>query len=413
MLDKEKYKCTVLGLGYIGLPTAAIIANEGHNVIGVDININIVNSLNKGKIHIKENDLEKLLKKILLKKNFKAALECEPSDVFIIAVPTPFYPKKEDNLPQPNLDFVFEAAKSVAKVIKEDDIVILESTSPVGTTKKIAKIISDISKLKVNQFKIAYCPERVIPGNIIYELVNNDRVIGGINDSSKEAVKKFYSTFVKGNLSTTDVSTAELIKLVENSYRDVNLAFCNEVSIICDKLGINPQELIALANKHPRVNILQPSCGVGGHCIAVDPWFLASSFPMDTKIIQLSREINNYKNDWVIKKIHENIDFLKKSLGVEIKLGIFGLSFKPNVDDLRESPALKIATHFKNANINLKVCEPNINYYDDFELFSKENLIENCNLLIFLVAHNEFKKINLLNKNFLDFCGITNELNLN
>ncbi len=399
--------CCIIGLGYIGLPTAAILAASGQKVHGVDIDIDIVNTINKGKVHIVEPFLEKLIKKSVLNGNFKAHLKPCHADTFVITVPTPIKETALSNIPQPNIEYVFSAAKSIAPFLKPGNLLIIESTCPVGTTEEVAQIIFDINGLDSNQIDIAYCPERVIPGHILDELVSNDRVIGGLTIKASNEGKKFYSNFCKGNLSTTNARTAELVKLTENSFRDVNLAFSNELSRVSHQLNVDVRELIRLANYHPRVNILQPGCGVGGHCIAVDPWFIASQVPKETPLIQTARKVNDHKTDWVIDQINIYISNIKKKIKKMPVIAILGLAFKPNVDDLRESPALRIANKILLAGHKIMVCEPNLSDHSVFQLSTIEETVDNADILIFLVGHKEFKSLNLSNKNYIDFCGIT------
>ncbi|MDC1063958.1 UDP-N-acetyl-D-mannosamine dehydrogenase, partial [Flavobacteriales bacterium] len=324
----------IVGLGYIGLPTSALIASHGTNVLGVDINQNIVDTINKGKIHIVESDLDVIVSKTVSNGYFKASTKPISAAVYLIVVPTPF---KGDH--EPDISFVEAATKGIIPLLKKGDLFIIESTSPIGTTEKMQKLIfASRSELEGN-IHIAYCPERVLPGNIMHELVENDRVIGGVDEVSTQKAISFYKKYVKGELHATNARTAEMCKLVENSSRDVQIAFANELSLICDKANINVWELINLANKHPRVNILLPGCGVGGHCIAVDPYFIVSDFKEESKIIATAREVNNYKSLWCAEKIqNEKLNFeLKYSR--RPKIALMGLAFKPNIDDLRESPA--------------------------------------------------------------------------
>jgi UDP-N-acetyl-D-mannosaminuronic acid dehydrogenase len=387
----------VVGLGYIGLPTAAIIAKNNIKVTGVDINENIINTINQGKIHIVEPALDSLVKSVVENKFLNATTKPIEADVFVIAVPTPFIGDHK-----PDISFVEKATLSIITVLKANDLYILESTSPIGTTDKMAELIFKHRPELMGKISIAYCPERVLPGNVIHELVNNDRVIGGIDNNSTQKAIEFYSQFVKGELHPTNAKTAEMCKLTENSFRDLNIAFANELSIICDKAGINVWELITLANKHPRVKILQPGTGVGGHCIAVDPWFIVSNFQEEAKMIRSSRERNLYKTEWVIEKIETAIEGLKSSS----KIAFMGLAFKPDIDDLRESPAIEVVQHFKN-NDNILVVEPNVKAYGNFKLSNYEEAYNEADLVVFLVAHKEFK---LLPKNSskieLDFCGV-------
>ncbi len=398
--------CCVIGLGYIGLPTAAILAETGHSVFGFDIDKSIVELLNKGKIHIKEPSLEKLVEKVIANKLFMASTSPSEAEVYIIAVPTPFIKQKNNKIPKPNIKYVIDAIKSIIYLLKPNDLIIIESTCPVETTLEISKIISENINFDIQEINIAYCPERVIPGNIIYELKNNDRVIGGINENAAIAAKDFYSTFCKGNIKLTNSVTAEMVKLTENAFRDVNIAFANELSIICDELKIKVNELIKLANYHPRVNILNPGCGVGGHCIAVDPWFIASKFPEQTDLIQTARNVNTYKINWVSNKI------LEYSLNQEILLkrkpiiGILGITYKPNVDDLRESPALRIVMNLLDNDQELIISDPYINYYEVFKIYSIKELLNKVDFVVALVSHDEFKSLEIKEIPVLDFAGM-------
>ncbi len=398
-------RCCVVGLGYIGLPTCAILAKCGHIVTGIDIKEEIVSTINEGKVHIYENDLEELVSKMVSNGNLKASLKIPESDIFIIAVPTPFI-SSEDFIPKPNLEYVFKAVRDISKVIKPGNLVILESTSPVGTTKKISKILEEETGL--SNYFIAYCPERVLPGRILYELVNNERIIGGLNLESTNKCRDFYKTFCKANLNLTNAETAELSKLTENAYRDVNIAFANEISMISKEFNINSNELISLANKHPRVNILNPGCGVGGHCIAVDPWFIASALPNKTQLIQTSRRVNINKTKWVVNQIMIKIKEIKKKLKREPKVTCLGISYKPDIDDFRESPALSIVENLNNLKVDLKICEPYISHHKDFNLIQVKDIFIESDLIVLLVAHSCFKKLNFKNIEILDFCGLTN-----
>ncbi|HOO52081.1 MAG TPA: UDP-N-acetyl-D-mannosamine dehydrogenase, partial [Alphaproteobacteria bacterium] len=388
-----------MGLGYIGLPTASMLATKGHTVVGVDINKSAVDTINSGNIHIIEPDLDILVRSAVNSGNLKASLQPEEADTFILAVPTPFLngEKKEEKIP--NLSYVDAATKAIAPYLREGNLVILESTSPVGTTERVRDIIQEIrpeffSLTLRNQnstlVHIAHCPERVLPGNILRELVDNDRIIGGINRASAEKAQELYKTFCSGTILLTDSKTAELAKLVENSYRDVNIAFANELSLICDRLGINVWELISLANRHPRVNILQPGPGVGGHCIAVDPWFIVSAAPEEAKLIRTSREVNDYKPHWVIEKVKAKAEKFKSPI-----IGCLGLAFKANIDDLRESPALEITRQLMTSNIGqVMPCEPNANGgFSEFELYELEQVLIEADILLVLVDHEEFKGI--------------------
>lgn len=392
----------MLGLGYIGLPTAALIASRGLKVTGVDINNNVVETINKGQIHIVEPDLDSLVHRVVKNGNLVASTAPVEADVYLIAVPTPF---KENNIP--DLTYVASATRSIIPTLKEGSLVILESTSPVGTTNKMQKLIFDERPdLKGNIF-IAYCPERVLPGNIIYELEHNDRAIGGIDELSTEKAIEFYKHFVKGELHKTNSRTAEMCKLVENSSRDVQIAFANELSMICDKADINVWELIRLANKHPRVNILQPGTGVGGHCIAVDPWFIVSEFPKEARIIRTSREINNYKTEWVIEKIKNTALEFKIANGKDAVIACMGLAFKPNIDDLRESPALTVAESLDNQGFTTLRVEPNLRNNKKINLSTIEDALLKADIIVYLVGHKEFKELKVKsNTKVLDFVGL-------
>jgi UDP-N-acetyl-D-mannosaminuronic acid dehydrogenase len=397
-------KACFMGLGYIGLPTAIVAADNGINVIGVDINPHVVETVNKGQIHIVEPGLEEFCSRVIAKGTLKAQTVPQESDVYLIVVPTPFTENHE-----PDISYVEAATRSVLPYLKEGDLYIIESTSPVGTTDKMANLIfSGRPELK-DKLYIAYCPERVLPGNVIYELVHNDRVIGGIDPASTERAVAFYSRFVKGALHRTNARTAELCKLTENSSRDVQIAFANELSLICDKAGINVWELIALANKHPRVNILQPGSGVGGHCIAVDPYFITADFPMESQIIGKAREINNYKAFWCAEKTQSAIKQFELEHGREPVVALMGLAFKPNIDDLRESPAKYIATKVMQGhnNSDFLIVEPNISEHKVFKLTDYKEAYEKADIVAFLVAHDPFKTLPWReDKVILDFCGI-------
>lgn len=393
-----------MGLGYIGLPTAIISSQHGISVCGVDINPKVVEKTNRGELHIVEPGLQDLLKKAVDSKSLVASITPVESDVYLIVVPTPFKAKHE-----PDISYVESATKAVIPFLKEGDLYIIESTSPVGTTEQMAELIfSERPELK-GRIHIAYCPERVLPGNVIYELVNNDRVIGGIDDASADAAADFYGKFVTGHLYKTNCRTAEMCKLVENSSRDVQIAFANELSMICDRAGINVWELICLANKHPRVNILQPGCGVGGHCIAVDPYFITSAFPNEAKIIAQARRINNYKSDWCVEKAKNAILTFELKTGRKPQVALMGLAFKPNIDDLRESPAMRIASEILGefADIDFHVAEPNIESHKDFKIEGYQASYDAADIVLYLTAHKEFFTLpNDGTKEILDFCGI-------
>lgn len=398
-------KACFMGLGYIGLPTAIIAAKHGNvDVTGVDINSKVVEMTNQGHLHIIEPGMEEMLQDVVKSGKLHASTTPEVSDAYFIVVPTPF--KGEH---QPDISYVEAATRAVIPFLKEGDLYVIESTSPVGTTEIMKDIIFNERPELKDKIFIAYCPERVLPGNVIYELVHNDRVIGGINEESTKKAIEFYSQFVKGTLHPTNARTAEMCKLTENSSRDVQIAFANELSLICDKAGINVWELINLANKHPRVNILQPGCGVGGHCIAVDPYFITAQFPQQAKIIAEAREINNYKALWCVEKVKNAIlEFELKNRRKPV-VAMMGLAFKPNIDDLRESPAKQIATavydNFKDYEI--LIVEPNIASHDKFSLTSCDEAYSKADVVAFLTAHTPFKELEWdNNKVILDFCGI-------
>ncbi len=393
----------MIGLGYIGLPTAALIAGKGLQVTGVDVSKEVVNTINKGEIHIVEPDLDGLVHHVVKKGRLKASIKPVEADVYLIAVPTPF---KEHH--KPDLKYVESAINSIIPYLKSGALIIIESTSPVGTTEKMQELILQQRPELKGKFYMAYCPERVLPGNIIYELEHNDRAIGGINETSTQKAITFYKYFVKGELHATNARTAEMCKLVENASRDGQIAFANELSMICDKAGINVWELINLANKHPRVNILQPGTGVGGHCIAVDPWFIVSEFPEESKLMRSAREINNYKTQWVIEKIKN------KALAFEIEnkhkpiVACMGMAFKPNIDDLRESPAVSVVKALQQEGLQLLKVEPNLQNGRADGLTEYSEAVKKADIIVFLVAHKEFKNIKT-EKPTLDFCGVLKE----
>lgn len=410
----EPKKIVVIGLGYIGLPTASILATKGHEVLGVDVNQQAVETINQGKIHIVEPDLDILVRAAVHSGNLKAALEPATADVFILAVPTPFKTNGNANGKTPDLSYIESATAAIAPYLNHGNLLILESTSPVGTTDRIAAIVRDLRPdLYENEdpnhrcpLYFAHCPERVLPGHIMHELVNNDRIVGGVNRPSAEKAKELYRSFCKGNIFLTDAKTAEMAKLVENSFRDVNIGFANELSLICDKLDVNVWELIELANKHPRVNILQPGPGVGGHCIAVDPWFIVDSAPEESRLIRMAREVNDGKPDWVINKVKAKADRFKKPV-----IGCLGLAFKANIDDLRESPALDITRRLIAEGAGeVLACEPNVNgSFKEFPLHDLSHVVKAADILLVLVDHEEFKGIDgeaLKEKVVIDTRGI-------
>jgi UDP-N-acetyl-D-mannosaminuronic acid dehydrogenase len=402
-MEKEVKKICILGLGYIGLPTGALLANKGYEVYGVDVLESVVDTINQGKIHIVEPELDVFVKSAVKSGNLKAGLTPVESDVFVIAVPTPF---SEGYVP--DLKYVISATKAIVPFIRPGNIIILESTSPVGTTEKIAKILTE-EGVNVDEIFIAHCPERVLPGHVMRELIENDRIVGGTTKVATEKVANFYRSFVSGQVLTTTAQTAEMCKLVENSYRDVNIAFANELSMICDKANINVWELIALANKHPRVKILQPGPGVGGHCIAVDPWFIVSAYPNEANIIKQARLTNDYKSEWVIEKIKNAILSFQLQHNRFPKVACLGLAFKPNIDDLRESPAVKIVKQLIQSYPDFEkalIVEPNIEEHTTFKLTNLRVAKEEADIAVFLVAHKEFQNLSF-NKEVvsLNFCG--------
>ncbi len=396
-------KVVMMGLGYIGLPTAALIASKNIKVHGVDVDQKIVEIINKGNIHIIEPDLEGLVKYTVSNKLFNANLKPDNADVFIIAVPTPF---KDDH--EPDISFVESSIKMIIPYLEKENLVILESTCPVGTTDKMKELIFNNRPELRDKLYISYCPERVLPGKIIYELENNDRVIGGINTESTKKAYEFYSIFVNGKLHSTDAKTAEMCKLVENSFRDLNIAFANELSMICDEASINVWELIELANKHPRVSILKPGAGVGGHCIAVDPWFIINSFKNNTNLIKIAREVNNHKPEWIVQKIKDTARDYENNNNKKPKIACLGLSFKADIDDLRESPALFITKVLINEGYNILPVEPNINEYKNIKLFDFNYVVKEADIFVYLVSHKQFKNNRIKDKIILDFCGLNN-----
>jgi UDP-N-acetyl-D-mannosaminuronic acid dehydrogenase len=378
-------KICVLGLGYIGLPTASFLGTKGYQVLGVDVNSQVVDKINRGQIHIVEPDLDILVKSAVLAGNLKAAMAPEPADVFIIAVPTPFGRDK-----QPDLHYVESAVRSILPVLAAGNLVILESTSPAGTTENIvARIIEEAGFNTESDVFVAHCPERVLPGRVLIELVENDRIVGGINRTSTQVAADFYRAFVNGEVLETTASTAELAKLAENSFRDVNIAYANELSLVCAELGVDVWELIRLANRHPRVNILQPGPGVGGHCIAVDPWFIVSSCPERTPLIRTAREVNDYKPQWVVEQVTRQAEKFKAP-----KIACLGLSFKADIDDLRESPAVWITQELIRRNVGeLLIVEPNVKAHPEFDLVSVDVAIQKADIVLVLVDHKQFKRL--------------------
>lgn len=396
-------KVVFLGLGYIGLPTAAVAAGHGYEVVGVDVNPAVVETINQGKIHIVEPDLDRIVKDAVQKGNLRAVTKPEPADAFFIVVPTPF---KQNH--RADITYVESATRSVIPYLKPGDLFVIESTSPVFTTERMAEVIYKERPELKDKIYIAYCPERVLPGNTLYELVHNDRVIGGITPESTEKAIEFYSAFVQGKLHRTNARTAEMCKLTENSSRDSQIAFANELSMICDKAGINVWELIELANKHPRVNILQPGCGVGGHCIAVDPWFIVSDYPEQAQIIKRARETNDYKADWCANKVMEACQQFVEKNDREPVVACMGLAFKPNIDDLRESPAKYIASRIvSESRAEVLIVEPNVHTHSSFHLTDYKEAYRKADIVVWLVRHTPFVELpREEGKLELDFCGV-------
>ncbi len=399
-MNKSQRIC-ISGLGYIGLPTAALLANCGYSVHGVDVVPHVVDTINRGEIHIIEPDLDAFVRAAVNSGQLKASLQPAEADVFMIAVPTPF---RDDH--SPDISYVLSAARSIGPFLKPGNLVILESTSPVGTTEKLR------AELQANGFDttgiyFAYCPERVLPGHVMKELIENDRIVGGLDHESTAIVAAFYQTFVKGAVLETNARTAEMCKLTENASRDAGIAFANELSMICDDLGIDVWELIRLANKHPRVNILRPGTGVGGHCIAVDPWFIVSQSPEKARMIRTAREVNNYKTHWVIEKIKNACLQFRLENGREPVLACLGLAFKPDIDDLRESPAVEVVEALIKNGIQCMVVEPNEESHPHFPLSGLEDAIAKADIAVVLVAHTSFKEASFSNTLIkLDFVGL-------
>jgi UDP-N-acetyl-D-mannosaminuronic acid dehydrogenase len=400
MVSDSELKVAVLGLGYIGLPTAAVIARTGAQVLGVDVHQSVVDTVNSGKVHIEEIDLDGLVSGVVARGKLRASLQIEPSDVFVIAVPTPF-----DENHAPDIGYVLKAATNVAIVLKPGDVVILESTSPVGTTEKVAELLAKLRPdLKIPghctgsaDVAIAYCPERVLPGRILVELIDNDRVIGGVTPRCARKALQFYRRFVRGACVTTTAKAAEMTKLAENAFRDVNIAFANELSLVADHMGVDVWEVIRLANRHPRVNILSPGPGVGGHCIAVDPWFLVSAAPEQTPLIRTAREVNDGKVEHVIARASAMIEADPAG-----RVACLGLAFKANIDDFRESPALKVALELaRRFGDRVAIVEPYASALPDCfadtaaKLIDVDSAIETCGNFVVLVDHDVFRSIPL------------------
>lgn len=425
-MSAENRTISIIGLGYIGLPTAAVFASRNVKVIGVDVNRHTVDTINKGRIHIVEPGLDTLVHAAVAGGYLRATVTPESADVFLIAVPTPF--KEGPSGPhEPDMGYIEAASKSIAPVLKKGDLVILESTSPVGATEQMADWLAQarpdltfpLTHGEDSDIRVAHCPERVLPGNVLSELVQNDRVIGGMTPKCSRAAARLYKIFVQGECVITNARTAEMCKLTENSFRDVNIAFANELSIICDKLGINVWELIKLANRHPRVNILQPGPGVGGHCIAVDPWFIVSAAPEQSRLIKVARFVNDEKSHWVLDKFNTAVKgYLQNHLTKneeDVSVACFGLAFKPDIDDLRESPSLAIAEAIAMLHPGkLLLVEPNIDELPDRLrgkgiLVGMDEALQQADIALLLVAHRPFKAIEKTARADLiviDTCGL-------
>ena len=406
---KNSHVC-ILGLGYIGLPTAAILIKHGFSVTGVDPDQPKAKMISAGQSPFDEDGLGPLIADATLKKRLTIATSPPAADIYIICVPTPF--KAQDNkntqLPHPDLSFVEQAIASISSIAPDGALIILESTSPVGTTSYMAQLFAQAGR-DASLFSFAYCPERVLPGNIIQELEENDRIIGGLDKQATERTCAFYRSFVTGTVWPCKAAVAELCKLVENSYRDVNIAFANELSIICHQLGIDVRDLTALANKHPRVSILEAGIGVGGHCIAVDPWFIASEFPEMTQLIQTARKVNLGKTSWVISQITQSAEMLASQLGRKPIVALFGLAYKPNVADLRESPAIEIANALHHSTHSVMCVEPHAESLDELTLLSVEEACQTADLCVMLVKHHQFIALEEKLQPYqikLDFCGL-------
>jgi UDP-N-acetyl-D-mannosaminuronic acid dehydrogenase len=399
----------VLGLGYIGLPTASIFATKGRRVLGVDVSASVVETINSGRIHIQEPDLDVLVRAAVQSGNLKAATKPAPADTFILAVPTPFL-ASADGARVPDLSFVEAATRSIAPFVAAGNLIILESTSPVGTTEKVKGWLeAELARLgrPVDGLLYAHCPERILPGQMLKELVSNDRICGGLTPAAAEKARDLYASFCTAQIFLTDARTAELAKLTENAYRDVNIAFANELSLICDKLDIDVWELIRLANRHPRVKILQPGPGVGGHCIAVDPWFIVDAAPAQARLIRTAREVNDFKPHHVVAQV-------RAAAGQDAVVACLGLAFKANVDDLRESPAVEIAAHLADAGLKVLAVEPHVTVLPKAllgraELVSLADALARASIIVLLVDHRAFASLTLAQlagKKLIDTRGV-------
>lgn len=396
--------CCVLGLGYIGLPTALLLASSGVNVVGVDVNPHVVNSIRNREVHFFEPGLQTLLEEVLSSGFFTVAESPVQVDSFIIAVPTPLL--SSDSIPSPDISYVIAAAESIASTLRPDNLVLLESTCPLGTTLLVQSRLEELTGIPRERIHVAYCPERVIPGRTLYELKSNPRTIGSTTKRSFDLARQLYSRFCDASISSTTSKTAELVKLAENSYRDVCIAFANELSLVSHVADVDVREVIRLANCHPRVNILQPGCGVGGHCIAVDPWFMVAAAPTCTPLIQAARMVNDYKSAWVVDQVRQSTTVLSSKIGRPARVACLGLAFKPDVDDLRESPALRITTELIMTGLDVIACEPNISHHSAIKLCTLEQAILSADLIVLLVAHTQFKDLTLADRVVLDYCGV-------
>lgn len=400
MPPKLEKKVCVVGLGYIGLPTAAVLASRGYDVHGVEVNHDAAQVINSGRAHIVEPELDILVRAAVETDRLRAHPAPAQADVFMLCVPTPLTAERA-----PDLSYVRSATESICSYLREGNLVILESTSPPGTTEMVADIVHEKTDLERGQVKFAHAPERVLPGKILREVVENDRIIGGVDEVSTRAAADFYATFVSGTLHCTSARTAETVKLAENAFRDVNIAFANELSMLCHDLKLDVWELIRLANRHPRVQILSPGPGVGGHCIAVDPWFLVNAAPSATPLMRQARLVNEHKPEWVVERVKKRAERLKKP-----RIACLGLAYKPDIDDLRESPALAIVRELgKIGDASLRVVEPNITSHPEFELVSLDQALEGADIVLILVGHRQFKTMPpqlLEEKIVFDTCGV-------
>lgn len=392
----------IIGLGYIGLPTATMFASHGVSVVGVDISQKAIDTINQGKAHIIEPDLDQAVKDAVNSGRLVAQLDPVQAEYYIICVPTPF--KEKPGIPEPDISYVIDAAEKIAPHLTDGAVIIIESTSPVGTTDAVDEVFK--AQGVTAKYHLAYCPERVLPGKILHELIHNDRVVGGLTPDAAKKAADLYRKFVLGKIVETTAKTAEMCKLTENSYRDVNIAFANELSLICDKEGIDVYELIGLANLHPRVNILQPGCGVGGHCIAVDPWFIVARDPENAQIIHTARKVNNHKADWVVERIDQAVKDFREANDREPMIACLGLAFKPDIDDLRESPALHITGALVGRSYDVVAVEPHIEEHGSLKLVPLEDALSQADILVGLVAHTAFKKADFGDKILFDFCGL-------